>query len=1224
MDVVTELSARATAYLGILQDALALLPKELPLHTASDRPKLLTLQLPQPTAGLAGADHAAYSLNAAVFSTPALATKAFALVDSANALPGAAALDKPTRQALFRKQALALLKFVQHHISDTQLQLVLFNAPATLQKPPRPLLNTAWYLVRKGVACLFANQVAEPSGRLRSYLPPEYWRRLLRAVLYATPQNRAGLGNALDYIPMLVYQAGWPAAEARRRKKQEQLVAHFTYQHTHTGSPPPPLAGHARYVKPLPEEWQAWRDYLLLHDDELEAALRTVECAVPFDSVFRRELQEISARRTSFGLPAPAAPDPLQWAAQLKLCGLAFSGGGIRSATFNLGILQGLASAGWLKRFDYLSTVSGGGYVGSWLAAWIKREGSLKKVADRLCPDKAPDPHTEEVRPIRWLRMYSNYLAPNPGLLSADSWTMGLTWLRNTLLNQLIIVLALGAVLALLVALQEGWQHLNWMGQETSWQTHAWVAGITLLLLVPGATLAGTGMRMFHTKKAWRTGVRLQLIVGGAIALALLAAYFASGLLHQRTYYTFGRSFTALLPAGVVGTITLLLVAVRGRYDRCFYKANDYVAHRLAPGRVLLAWLAIFTASLLAAGLGQTALVGVWWVLHALRPALGGPSDLVLVVLPDAVLHQAHGALLAATPALSPGHESLSMLVRHYAAFIVGLPLVLEAVAVTVIVRMALLGHNFPDERREWWGRIGAYIHILALGWLVLTSSTLLAREVANLVAENWLTKVAATGGWLAIVGKAVQLAANARTSAQTDDSAARPWRSAALRLAPYLFGLGLLMLTSGVVYWLLYHFPFLKAVAVTNRGRAALGLAVVLGLAALLLGWRVGVNEFSLHHFYRNRLVRAYLGASRPRFERLRTANPFTSFDRRDDVKLCSLRREQPGGPRPPKGADTVYEGPYLIINCTLNATRVTDLAQQDRLAESFVFTPYYCGFDFTRVRALNPTQPVFDFGYRPTEHYAYGDSYGPGLGTAMAISGAAANPNEGYHSSPAMAFLLTLFNVRLGWWMGNPRSRKNWQDADPSLGLLYLLKDLLGRSDTSADFVNLSDGGHFDNMGLYELIRRRCAYIVLGDGEQDAQFTCEGLANAIRRCRVDFGVEIVIDVTPITNRTDHKSQRHFAVGTIHYPGDPPHKPSGYLLYLKTSLDSTEPTDVREYALKNSAFPHQSTGDQFFDEAQFESYRRLGLHLVEDLGSRCKLFSNPPSDLAGIFQALK
>lgn len=109
-------------------------------------------------------------------------------------------------------------------------------------------------------------------------------------------------------------------------------------------------------------------------------------------------------------------------------------------------------------------------------------------------------------------------------------------------------------------------------------------------------------------------------------------------------------------------------------------------------------------------------------------------------------------------------------------------------------------------------------------------------------------------------------------------------------------------------------------------------------------------------------------------------------------------------------------YEGPYLIINTTLNASNSVDLDRQDRKAESFVFTPLFCGFDIARTRAsANMAGQSYDYGYRPTHQYTY--DQGPSIGTAMAISGAAASPNMGYHSSAATAFLLTAFNLRLGW---------------------------------------------------------------------------------------------------------------------------------------------------------------------------------------------------------------
>lgn len=1148
MDIVSELTARATAYLLVLQDAWALPPGPTP-------------EVGSPLAALCER----------VFATPCLASKARALAGSTMCLdktPPPAT--KAAQDAAFEHAAGCLLAFVHTHLTADLLREVLISGLAGKDSflTSTPLLKL-WQATLRGIDTLMPTYAGPvPPARALRYLTPEQWRRMLRVVLYLKPAARVELAKELNYLPTLVYSL---------------------------------LNRPGKTPVTTPKTWEY---YMQLPDCELAQELNRVGCPVPFEVVFDQELLEITTRRAGAGLPAPQGDDPLLQADKLQLCALAFSGGGIRSATFNLGLLQGLAGAGWLRHFDYLSTVSGGGYVGSWLAAWIKREGSLQKVADRLAPTKSPTPNAEEVRPLRWLRMYSNYLNPNAGLFSTDTWTLGITWLRNMLLNQCIIVLALGSALAAVSAVLHAWmwpQHDYRLLYTLPWW---WIPFITGVFLTPGVVLASKGMQAFDRSPAQpRDPGVISQPTGKMLLWALAGALLASWFFYHHMFPGVWESTKLLWPVAVITTGALVIVARYGHYERSFYRRHE--AHVLSGQESMQAWAFIGLASALAAAAGLGGLVGVWYLLGRLQDVWPGDPSLIWQVL------------------------------LYYGSFMAGPPLVLEVVALTVIVRMALLGANFPDERREWWGRLGAELHMLMLGWAAITGSVLLVRVAAHLLATSAHPSLGLvfSGGWLALVGKAVQLAFNARTSAQPVPQPGKSnWLDHAMGLAPYLFGLGLMMLTSGALHWLLVDWP--SQLRDTFRSLPASNLLVaaysertlmlrallwfpVLGLLAAVLGWRVGVNEFSLHHFYRNRLVRAYLGASRLRFEREHTANPYTGFDRHDDVKLCSLQHEDPLLQPVPH-----YDGPYMLINATLNASKVTDLAQQSRQAESFVFSPLYCGFDFARVRAVNPTKPTFEFGYRPTRDYAYGNDNGPGLGTAMAISGAAANPNEGYHSSPATAFLLTLFNVRLGWWMGNP-SGKMWRVADPQLGLLYLLKDLFGTSDTSNAFVNLSDGGHFDNMGLYELVRRRCRYIVLGDGEEDHFFTCEGLANAIRRCRVDFGVEIAIDVTPITNRIGGYSQRHYAVGTIQYSDDAPGLPSGYLLYLKTSLTGDEPTDVREYAQYNSAFPHQSTGDQFFNEAQFESYRRLGLHIFEALTANCPAIRKPGQDLGSIFQQL-
>src|SRR5579862_1080821 len=127
---------------------------------------------------------------------------------------------------------------------------------------------------------------------------------------------------------------------------------------------------------------------------------------------------------------------------------LCLSGGGIRSATFGLGVLQGLAQVGAIGKFTYLSTVSGGGYIGGWLSSWIHRSG-LASVTKALGGKSGTTVEDPEAAPIRNLRAYSNYLTPRLGFLSADTWTLIATYLRNLLLNWFVFVPLLMAVVSL-------------------------------------------------------------------------------------------------------------------------------------------------------------------------------------------------------------------------------------------------------------------------------------------------------------------------------------------------------------------------------------------------------------------------------------------------------------------------------------------------------------------------------------------------------------------------------------------------------------------------------------------------------------------------------------------------------------------------------------------------------------------------------------------------------
>jgi hypothetical protein len=206
-------------------------------------------------------------------------------------------------------------------------------------------------------------------------------------------------------------------------------------------------------------------------------------------------------------------------------------------------------------------------------------------------------------------------------------------------------------------------------------------------------------------------------------------------------------------------------------------------------------------------------------------------------------------------------------------------------------------------------------------------------------------------------------------------------------------------------------------------------------------------------------------------------------------------------------------------------------------------------------------------------------------------------------------MTFLLTVFNARLGVWLGNPghAGDATWRRAAPAFGVAPLVNELMAQTTDNNPYVLLSDGGHFDNLGLYEMIRRRCRYIVVSDAGCDGTYAFADLANAVRKIRIDFGIDIVfpdgLHIGPPRPAeaagSAHAVTGRFAVGAIRYSAIDPGLKDGVLLYLKPTLLGDEPVDVANYARTHASFPHQSTTEQWFDEAQFESYRMLGLQTV-------------------------
>ena len=907
----------------------------------------------------------------------------------------------------------------------------------------------------------------------------------------------------------------------------------------------------------------------------------------------QEELQQIAAARP------PPYQDP-QEPLDMGLLGLAFSGGGIRSATFNLGVLQGLARLKLLHRVDYLSTVSGGGYIGSWLSAWVHRaNGGIVEVERELRQD-LPGPHSTpaagsaagapvaEPAAVSWLRQYSNYLTPRLGLLGADTLTAVSIYLRNLLLNQIILV-SLTAVLLLvpwlvILAPHLVTQFMDANGIATSG------AGTYILLLLALLCACG-GMALAGYQSAWRAGERPP---SGSIATQpwwvvgpLVAATFILGW---------------MLPAindlsGLWNGLAVLLPLLS------------------LFGGFALGWLVAWRAPDPATNRPR---------LPTLAASVGGLAGAVLMT-----------ALVWVMVQYLPARVSFS--VRMH-LLVWGPPLVTLSLFLALTLFLGLAGRAFRDSLREWWGRIGAWQLHLGLAWLVVSAAAVYG-PYGILVLDNW---VQALGGvlWVLITLAGV-LAAKSPGTGGRDGSVYLEWLA---KLAPYLFGIGLLILVAFGLYSGLERVTEEKlgALVCTDQSQAsgerplykirasvkhqdlpsetptatatllelsptpccefghyAAGLESALdrqvwlplgamGLLLVLIGfltWRVDINVFSLHMFYRNRLERCYLGASQGA---ARSPDPFTNLCPSDSPRMTDMAHSPLSG-HPQR--------PLHIINTALNLTRPRNLAWQERKAASFTFTPWYCGYE------LDPKYPA----YQPTKEYVqcplgWGQPGWISLGLPLTISGAAASPNAGYHTNPVVAFLLTVFNLRFGWWLQNPRNGHVWRKPGPFLSLKPLVQELLGSTNEESNFLYLSDGGHFENLGIYELVRRRCRYIIACDAGCDPDYRFEDLGNAIRKIRVDLGVDINIGVQGLIPDPQTKQSRvHCAVGTISYRDAQGNEIRGYLLYLKASLTGDEPADVRQYQAEHGDFPHQSTADQWFSESQFESYQTLGLHALTE-----------------------
>jgi hypothetical protein len=808
---------------------------------------------------------------------------------------------------------------------------------------------------------------------------------------------------------------------------------------------------------------------------------------------------------------------------------LCFSGGGIRSATFSLGVLQALAKHSLpledaetkprlVAEFDFLSTVSGGGYIGSWFSSWVQRSGIdhvLKHLAYRTAGKIDP-----EAKPILHLRDYTNYLDPRLGLFSGDTWTLAATTVRNILLNWFVLLPFVAAALLLPVLFKLRLAHSMLMPLD-------WPLWLGFALGV-----IGTGSLMYSLP-SFGNGRRSEKVFNLTclLPLVLAAICFVTWWcwLSEERRLAIPRFEIALFGAGIHLAGVLLGSAI----SKLTHSSNFDSAHLKLR---LLVFACI--ASVVTGGLGA-------WLVSLVARHIDPQGD----------------------PALS-----------YYACFAV--PLVLVTLMTVGVFSVGVSSKVTNDDDREWWARAGGLMMLVTAGWLVFSSIVLLLPGLILDLSAKWQSACAALSaavGWYVTQRGAKS---DSRPTSGPQTSTESSWTE---KIDGLLVPAGAVLFLLAVGFTLTMANSYLCSRLHADKGRppATVVLLVVEVALALLASYAVNVNKFSLHAMYRMRLIRAYLGASNTK----RDPNPFTGFDQNDNIAIHELSTEKP----------------LHVLNQCLNLVSGSKLAWQQRKAESYTMTRLHAG--------------SFRVGYQSSATYGHGKMpTGLSLGTAMAISGAAASPNMGYHSSPLAAIVMTLFNARMGWWLANPgeAGRRFWDKDGPAFGIKPFLDEALGNTDDENRYVYLSDGGHFDNLGLYEMVLRRCKYIVSVDAGADDDYTKEDLGAAVRKIRIDLGIPIEFPWGVDIDRKLGAEGKRCAIGRIRYDLIDENAEPGQILYIKPVLTGSEPADVKNYGSVSPHFPQEPTSDQWFNEAQFESYRSLGAFTIEEIADTNSALSVP------------
>lgn len=388
-----------------------------------------------------------------------------------------------------------------------------------------------------------------------------------------------------------------------------------------------------------------------------------------------------------------------------------------------------------------------------------------------------------------------------------------------------------------------------------------------------------------------------------------------------------------------------------------------------------------------------------------------------------------------------------------------------------------------------------------------------------------------------------------------------------------------------------------LQSISGLHYSPSLLLMLLVSLLIFIVAGFLLSPNLTSMHGYYRDSLARAY-----------------KAHKENGRLKLSDLKKRNSKGPR---------KAPYPLINTCLNITgekggtngdktKAGKVKKGKQFSDYFLLSPLYCGSQHTR--------------YVDTSTSNY-DTLG--LDAAMTASGAALNPGMGTGTIGFLSFFMTLLNIRTGHWSLNPEKTPFYFRFP--FWPYYLLSELFGSTHSKRWRINISDGGHIENLAVYELLRRRCKLIIAVDASADPAYNFGDLKNLVIRARNELGIEIKFKKDPeeiIKPKQSHGfSRNHYVLADlIELPTKEEKEKEkeketnestfGLLVYIKASMiapttrqngknrtgkNSTDKDKPDSYYYKtyHPSFPHESTIDQFYDEPQWEAYHELGKYMA-------------------------